>query len=227
MWLMYDHFKTAGFDKDKATNKIPCSWSDKGSIQQLIQRCDASETHTDRRRLNQTTLYTLYPEVAARTVIMRDRVEDQTKVLNQVSNWAINWHLFFVALTVVISSFIILFNFNKTPSGATLSASDIMLSFMSTLPALLILFIAVGQSFSFHTKYKASFSAFHNLQTLGIIMDAQILNFTGTLTTADLTDTDKKVLSQIIDAWALKLQEIQKAYADAYGGSFALIAAPT
>jgi hypothetical protein len=215
------YFKTPGYEKSRLYHAKCYDVFDKTKVGNLI-RCEI-----DRHRLDFGTLAEENPDVGARVVMIRDRVRELQALSEQTANWALNWHLGFVAMAIVLLAGVALFPLKEADQSQPQHTVAAWFGRLApSLTAVTVLLIAIGQSVAFHTKYKAGFTAAQQWQALAVVIDAELIEFMSGIDSNELSKEEDDKLSELVLLWAEKLIEIQSEFAETYGSSFALINAP-
>lgn len=188
---------------------------------------------TDRYRLDFWAFQDDHPDIASRVAFLRDRVRDLESENKEFADRALDLHLASVLISFIL--FLIVVLFKTSPDAESPTSSETLyqriwatlLQFSTKTALIAALFLALTQTFSFHTQFKAAKIAERAYDGLNVQIDSYILNLAARKEQANnLSTALSKELSDKVVEWGKEFTSIRSNFAIAYGSAFSMLEQP-
>lgn len=185
---------------------------------------------SDRYRFNFSAFQRDFPNVSARVSLLRDRVRDLRAANREFADQSFNRHLFINLVAFTLLLVVALFKTSaaaeepRPEAPATERAWATVKQFSGTAAILAALVLAVSQTFSFHTQFKAAMVAERAYDGLAMRIDTELINMYWDARTAAKSDDPAKIaltgITTKAEAWVKDFSQIRTSFAKAYGDAF-------
>jgi len=198
------------------------------------------ENVRERRTFSDTALWEKQSDLAERVALIRDRVRDLESGSRRTKEWA-RYRLNISNLVMIfLGLFYVFFAAGKpkepdeaaatsanggAPTLLSLVGVQNLIKTYFTQPMLLIvIFAAVMNSSSYHSKYAAAFEAQNRYAGLNIRIENQTLNFAKSFVEPDnIKPEEWKKVSAAVKEWSTEAAKIMGDYGKAFGASAGIL----
>ncbi|WP_417585997.1 hypothetical protein [Nitrincola sp.] len=159
-----------------------------------------------------------YPQLASQVVLVRERIRDQVADYSRDMKQALNWHLRLTAILIMLGALALLTK--REIAEDEKPRKGIVWAIVNSAQPLFFSILVVGaiaQSFSYHSKYAALFSANRAYVSLSNYVDVELVS---------LALTGKVEAINLNSDLLRKIEEIEKMTAAAYGETYSTMEVP-